>query len=213
MSFAYCMGKEALKKPCKSQKIMAKLEKEDTMKHALHMGLLSWSFAVILFPQAALTDSELTDAQKKEIVYQMYADYKKDFPGVKDISPLEAMKLMKEGRVVFVDTRSPAEMKVSMLPNAVTKDEFLKDPSKYKDQTVVGYCTISYRSGLFAEEMARKGIMIYNLSGGLLAWVLEGGKVYDANGETKRIHVYDEKWNYPPKGYESVMFGFWDKYF
>ena len=183
------------------------------MTHDLLRGLFFCILGAMLFPSNVLGDSELTDAQKKKIVYQMYADYKKDFPGVKDISPLEAMKLMKQGRLVFVDTRSPAEMKVSMLPNAVTKDEFLKDPSKYKDRTVVGYCTISYRSGLFAEKMSKKGIMIYNLSGGLLAWVLEGGKVYDANGETKRIHVYDEEWNYPPKGYESVMFGFWDKYF
>jgi sodium/bile acid cotransporter 7 len=143
----------------------------------------------------------------------MYADYKKEFPGVKDISPVEAMKLMRTGQAVFVDTRTAAEMKVSMLPNAISKEAFLKDLSKYKDRTVVGYCTISYRSGLFAKEMSEKGIMIYNLPGGLLAWVLEGGKVYDANGETKRIHVYGEKWNYPPQGYEAIMFGFWEWFF
>ena len=182
------------------------------MKHSLRAGLLFWILATILLPQPAQSDSELTDEQKKEIVYQLYADYKKEFPGVKDMTPLEAMKLMKTGQVVFVDTRRAAEMEVSKLPDAVTKDDFLKDHSRYKDRTVVGYCTISYRSGLFAEEMSEKGVMIYNLSGGLLAWVLEGGKVYDGNGETKRIHVYDQEWNYPPQGYESVMFGFWEKY-
>ena len=104
-------------------------------------------------------------------------------------------------------------MEVSMLPHAITQEEFLKDPGKYKDKTVVAYCTISYRSGKFAEEMAKKGIPILNLKGGLLAWVLEGGKVYDSHGETKRIHVYGKEWDYPPAGYESVKFGLFDRLF
>jgi sodium/bile acid cotransporter 7 len=43
-----------------------------------------------------------------------------------------------------------------------------------------------------------------NLRGGLLAWVHAGGKVYDANGETRRIHVYGRKWNLAPNGYDAV---------
>jgi sodium/bile acid cotransporter 7 len=91
-----------------------------------------------------------------------------------------------------------------MLPEAITEDAFLRNPRKYSDKTVVAYCTISYRSGKFAEAAAKKGIRIYNLEGGLLAWVLEGGKVYDSHGETRRIHVYGKRWNYPARGYESV---------
>lgn len=91
--------------------------------------------------------------------------------------------------------------------------DFVKNYSNYNNQIFIGYCTISYRSGVFAKKMAQKGIIVYNLFGGLLAWVLEGGKVYNSNGETKRIHVYGKKWNYPPQGYEVVMFGVLDKYF
>jgi len=43
-----------------------------------------------------------------------------------------------------------------------------------------------------------------NLRGGLLAWVHDGGKVYDRNGETRRIHVYGRKWDLGPKDYEAV---------
>ena len=145
-----------------------------------------------------------SNIEKRDIVHKMYAAYKKDFPGVRDISPKDAMALVKANKAVFVDVRKPAEMRVSMLPNAVTQDQFLRDPQKYSDKTVIGYCTISFRSGKFAEKMAKKGISIYNLEGGILAWVLEGGKVYDAKGETKRIHVYGKKWNYPAAGYEAV---------
>jgi len=174
-----------------------------------------WIFLTILIPQIVLgaTGPDLTDAQKKQIVYKMYEDYKKEFPTVKDISPHEAMKMMAEGKVIFVDTREQAEMQVSMLPGSVPKDEFLKEPSRYKDRTIIAYCTISYRSGKFAVEMAKRGIRIYNLKGGLLTWVLEGGKVYDRNGETKRVHVYGKKWNYLPGGYEPVFSNFIEKYF
>ena len=162
----------------------------------------------------AMGDNNLSDVQKKEIVYAMYADYKQDFPTVTDISPHQARKLLKKDAVVFVDTRKPAEMRVSMLPHAITQSEFLDHPEKYAGKTVVGYCTMSYRSGVFAREMAEKGISVSNLEGGILAWTLEGGKVYDQNGEeTNRIHVYGKKWNYAPAGYEAVMFSLWEQMF
>ncbi len=173
------------------------------------MAMVLW----IGFGTSALGGETLTDEQKKIIVYRMYDEYRREFPNVRDISPQEAMKEMARGKILFVDTRTPAEMAVSMLPGAITEEAFLKDPQKYKDKRIVAYCTISYRSGKFAREMAKKGTRIFNLRGGLLAWVLEGGKVYDANGETKRINVYGEKWDYPPKGYESVRLGFFERYF
>jgi sodium/bile acid cotransporter 7 len=150
---------------------------------------------------------ELSDEQKKDAVYGMYGEYKKDFPAVSDITPTAAMALLKQGGVIFVDTRKPEEMEVSMLPAAITGESYLKIPASYKNKTVVAYCTIGYRSGLFAKEMEAKGIMVRNLSGGIVAWALEGGLLYDKNGETKRIHVYGDKWNFAPMGYEAVVFG------
>jgi sodium/bile acid cotransporter 7 len=162
----------------------------------------------------AMGDYSLSDTQKKEFVYAIYADYKKDFPAVMDISPQQAMDLLKKDEVVFIDIRKPAEMKVSMLPHAITQNEFLSHPEKYAGKTVVGYCTVSYRSGVFAREMDEKGISVRNLEGGILAWTLEGGKVYDENGkETDRIHVYGKKWDYVPAGYKAVMFSLWEQMF
>ena len=153
------------------------------------------------------TDRKKSDTEKKEVVYRMYTGYKKDFPEVKDISPQRAMELLDQGKVVFVDTRMPSEMAVSMMPGAVTKQDLLIHTDRYKDKTIVGYCTISYRSGMFAREMAKEGLPVINLQGGILAWTLESGKVYDPSGkEVKRIHVYGEKWDYAPEGYESVKF-------
>jgi len=69
---------------------------------------------------------------------------------------------------------------------------------------VIGYCTISYRSGKLAESLAPRGITMLNLEGGLLAWVHAGGKLFDRAGETRRIHVYGRKWNLAPQDYEAI---------
>jgi sodium/bile acid cotransporter 7 len=169
--------------------------------------------AIFCIPQGGFAQQVLSDAQKKEAVYTLYREYKKEFPEVMDIMPQEAMGLFARDKIVFVDTRGEKEMRVSMLPRALSKEEFLQDPDKYKGKKIVGYCTISYRSGLLAKKLAEKDITLYNLVGGILAWTLEGGKVYDEKGETKRIHIYNEKWNYPPDGYEPVQFGFFERLF
>ena len=176
--------------------------------------LLSGLIVLLCAAEIVLGDREMSDADKKEVVYRMYAGYKKDFSAVKDISPQQAMDLLHQEKVVFVDTRKPAEMAVSMLPGAVPEQDFLSHPDQYKDKSIVAYCTISYRSGVFAREMARQGIPIINLQGGILAWTLEGGKVYDESGqEVRRIHVYGDKWDYAPAGYQSVKFSLWNKMF
>ena len=173
-----------------------------------------WEAAIwVLIGLASPAMAALSDAHKKAAVYQMYADYQKAFPAVADIDPQAAMALWDQGRVIFVDTRQAAEMAVSRLPGAVSAEQFLQDPSRYADRTVVVYCTISYRSGVFAQKMARRGIRVVNLAGGILAWALEGGKVYDDQGESRRLHVYGKKWAYAPQGYESIRFGWLDQLF
>lgn len=160
----------------------------------------------------AWAGSAATDDEKRDAVYRMYAGYKKDFPAVMDIPPGRAMELQTQGKVVFVDTRKPAEMTVSTLPGAVSRQDYLRHPDRYKGKTAVAYCTISYRSGVFAREMAGRGIHVVNLQGGILAWLLEGGTVVDGQGRpTRRVHVYGSKWDLAPAGYESIRFSLWEQ--
>jgi sodium/bile acid cotransporter 7 len=152
----------------------------------------------------SLSHDESSDSQKLREVYRMYDGYRKSFPDVKEVSPQEAMHLVKENRVLFVDVRTPEEQEISMLPSAITEEDYLSNSDKYRDKTIIGYCTISYRSGKLAEKLGEEGLEMLNLKGGMLAWVLEGGKVYDESGETMKIHVYGRKWDYAPQGYKSV---------
>jgi sodium/bile acid cotransporter 7 len=169
----------------------------------LFTAVLAFAF-VTLMGQLSLSSAESSDGVKRQKVEDMYNGYKKQFPEVRDLSPQKAMILTAEGKAVFIDIREPREQQVSMLPGAVTEKEFMNDFAKYKDAVKIAYCTISYRSGKFAQRLQKKGIPVFNLSGGMLAWVHDGGKVYDPNGETHRIHVYGRKWNLAPKRYQAV---------
>ena len=146
----------------------------------------------------------MSDEARRLKVEAMYENYKRAFPGVRDISAQEALRLQEESKVVFVDERDPEEQAVSMLPGALTARQFLENPERYRDHLVVGYCTISYRSGKLALKLGKKGITMVNLRGGILAWLHAGGKVCKDGRPVKRVHVYGRKWDLPPAEYETV---------
>ncbi|MFO7684779.1 MAG: rhodanese-like domain-containing protein [Desulfobacterales bacterium] len=164
---------------------------------------LAWALSMGHAPPGRAADG-MSDAEKRAKIEVMYRAYKNNFAEVEDIETAAAMRLLEEGKALFIDVREEREQNVSMLPSAVTEKEFLKDPAKYEGRTLIGYCTISYRSGKLAARLKKEGIPILNLRGGLLAWVHDGGKVYDRGSETRRINVYGRKWNLGPKDYEAV---------
>ena len=164
-----------------------------------------FSILVLLAALAAGCSRPDTDAGKLAAVYELYAGYTKDFPGVKSIEVAEARALWDRGEAVFVDARPGNEREVSTLPGAVPQEEFLADPGRFAGKTAVGYCTISYRSGKLAESLAARGVPMLNLRGGILAWALEGNPVFGPDGkQVKALHVYGARWDYPPDGYISV---------
>jgi len=185
---------------------------------------IKWFIVVFLFlstlvPERSLrcaevsSGTDISDGKKRIRVEQLYIAYQKDFPHVKDIQPAEVAYLLTRQKVVVIDVRTQAEMRVSMLPGAIAMDEYLEKIDGYKGFIAVAYCTIGYRSGMFAEKMRVKGVEVKNLAGGILGWVFEGGRVYKDTREVKRIHVYGPKWDYPPTGYESIVFSIFERLF
>ncbi len=169
----------------------------------------AWALALILLVSVNYHHpghaAPLPDPQKKARVSQMYANYKKEFPEVVDITPEEVMGLLAAGKkVVLVDVRSPKEQRVSMLPGAISREVFLRDIDNYRDHYIIGYCTISYRSGKLAQELRQRGINMLNLEGGLLAWLHAGGKVWAKGDETRQVHVFGKKWDLAPARYQTV---------
>ena len=148
-------------------------------------------------------EQQLTEQEKRDRIEKMYEEYTRSFAEVSDLSPHQAMDLMETQKVILVDVRRTEEQEISMLPGAVTTEDFLENLNEYEDKMVIGYCTISYRSGKLAKKLLKRGITMHNLRGGILAWTHDGGKVYDGQGETKRVHVYGRKWNLAPQDYEA----------
>ena len=73
------------------------------------------------------------------------------------------------------------------------------------DATIVAHCTIGYRSGKYVAKLQRQGLDALNLKGSILSWVHAGQPVVTFEGEeTKRVHVYGQKWDLLPQGYKAV---------
>ncbi len=143
--------------------------------------------------------------EKREKIDEMYSDYRKDFREVQDISAEELAQRLKAQEVVIVDVRDAEERAVSMIPGAITKEEFEAHRPDFAAKPIVAHCTIGYRSGIYAEELADEGIDALNLAGSILSWVHAGQPVVDADGnETRRVHVYGAQWNLLPEGYQAV---------
>ena len=115
-------------------------------------------------------------------------------------------------QVVLVDVRTPVEQDVSIIPTAIRKEVFEKTKDQYKNHTVVAYCTIGYRSGLYVKKLRDDGCCeevggakALNLRGSILDWSLEGYPLVDekTGRETKRVHVYGETWNLVGDGYQA----------
>lgn len=148
----------------------------------------------------------MTTAEKRARVEAMYAEYKAEFPEVADVTPAELEALRTMDDAVVVDVRTPKERAVSMIPGAISEEEFAAQKEEFRDRPVIAHCTIGYRSGIFAEGLAADGFTTYNLAGSILAWVHAGYPVVDpVTGEAiKRVHTYGPEWNLLPEDYEAV---------
>ncbi|MBD3420415.1 MAG: rhodanese-like domain-containing protein [Chitinivibrionales bacterium] len=147
-----------------------------------------------------------SDSGKAQKMLDMYAEYKKDaYPDAPDITVDSLLTLKERADVVIVDAREKKEMKVSMIPGAISQKQFEKDRDRYANCAVIAYCTIGYRSGEYVGKLRERGIEAYNLIGSALAWAHKGKQFVDSKGDTtKSLHVYGKKWDLAPYGYETV---------
>ena len=107
---------------------------------------------------------------------------------------------------LLFDTRAPEEYSTSHIRSAIqvepelSAEEFMKTHgAALKDKHAVFYCSVGYRSSIFARrvqaEVLRAGARsVANLRGGIFRWYNEAHPVVDANGETDNIHPYDSFW-------------------
>lgn len=110
------------------------------------------------------------------------------------------MFLVENSEFIILDTRPEREYEVAHLPNAKRvgyKDFDLKKVSHLdKDQKILVYCSVGYRSERVGEQLQEEGFtQVYNLYGGIFDWKNKGYIVHNANQlPTDTVHAYSQKW-------------------
>lgn len=146
------------------------------------------------------------DRQKRKQIDDLYLRACSEFPEVPEITAKETLDRLEAGeRLVLVDVRTPNEQKVSMIPSAITVEQYESDPSHAeRNVPVVCYCTIGGRSGRYTRELCSRGVNALNMPGAILAWSHAGGEFEGPDGRTRRVHVYNRRFNLLADGYEAV---------
>lgn len=116
-----------------------------------------------------------------------------------------------KSNVIVVDVREEREQAVSMLPGAIPAARLVEEGGDVPippGATVVAYCTIGTRSGIFCCKLqdSRPDLTVLNMRGSILAWAHEGGPLVRADGTpTNEMHVYASMFDYSPTTHTAIV--------
>ncbi len=115
---------------------------------------------------------------------------------VKEVTVSDVTK----SKALFIDAREQNEYGVSHIKDAlfVGYENFNFDSlaAIKKDQQIIVYCSVGYRSEKVSEKLMTAGFTdVSNLVGGIFEWVNQGNEVVNSNGDkTENIHAYNKTW-------------------
>jgi len=113
------------------------------------------------------------------IVLLIATEVSKKMRKFKDISPVEAARIVGDDDKLVLDVREPDEFKSGHLRGAKliplgSLAGKLSEIEKFKDKTVLVYCRSGNRSATAANILCRAGFSdVSNLAGGIIAWQSE----------------------------------------
>ncbi len=111
--------------------------------------------------------------------------------------------------VMLLDAREIEEFNVSHLSDAKFvgyKDfDITSLKSTKKEEPIVVYCSVGYRSEKVAEKLINAGFTnVQNLYGGIFEWTNKRQDVFDKNGTTNNVHPYSKTWGVWLKNADKV---------
>jgi len=105
------------------------------------------------------------------------------FAGVKPLFPWQLEKLRNGDKktVSLIDVRTPGEFNWFHIDGAANMPDLLSNVEGFKgkrvDEPVIVICMTGHRSPMVAYQLKKRGYkQVYNLTWGMLAWKLFGGK-------------------------------------
>lgn len=113
---------------------------------------------------------------------------------------VQELRAIQEEVLIF-DAREREEFEISHIEGArylgykQFEESALMDLPK--DQKIVLYCSIGYRSEKVAEKLKALGFeQVYNLYGSIFEWVNAGFPIVGPDGQqSKQLHTYNAKWS------------------
>ena len=124
------------------------------------------------------------------------------FPDVSRIRTRElAAWLNESGRPPprLLDVREPAEYQVSHLANA-QQVEPGSDPATLalpRDQPIVTYCSVGYRSAAYAQKLRQAGFTnVRNLEGSIFEWANEDRPLVADGHPAEQVHPFNKTWGF-----------------
>ncbi|NNE29355.1 MAG: rhodanese-like domain-containing protein [Saprospiraceae bacterium] len=107
----------------------------------------------------------------------------------------------KPGEYLILDTREQEEYDVSHIPNAVflgyKKPDWNKLQHVSKEQPIITYCSVGYRSEKLGEDLRKRGFtQVFNLYGSIFEWANQGHVLEGTGGQpTQEVHTYNKRWS------------------
>lgn len=123
-----------------------------------------------------------------------------DFPDIRRIQPQQVADWLNDktrSQPVLLDVRTKAEYDVSHIHGAqrVQPDSGSDAVKLNKDQPIVTYCSVGYRSGAFAKKLQDAGYKkVENMAGSIFQWANEGRPVERDGHRVDKVHPYNRTW-------------------
>lgn len=194
---SFLMVKAKQEPVCEKKEAVIVPEKQESSEPQKHEEIPEPEPEKIEEEKVLVTENELR-YQKMEEFYDRIKQ--NSFPDTPDVT-YEDIQNMGEN-CILIDCRNSKERSYSMLPNAITKEEFQQ--RKYeilaKDIPIIPYCAIGGRSGKYAKEMKEiyEECDIFNYKGSFIDWCHNGGSVVNKLGEpTKEVWIGNLEDYYP----------------
>ena len=127
----------------------------------------------------------------------------KEFPNVPQLATQDLAAWLadeKRAKPVLLDVRAPEEFSVSHLAGAHRIDPDATasqlDPEIAKDQPIVTYCSVGYRSSALAERLRAAGYTrVQNLAGSIFQWANEDRPLVSDGKPATVVHPYSAIWS------------------
>lgn len=166
-------------------------------------------------------DNEDTEDTRFGKLKQMMKDCTSHFPDIEVISTTDLQRMIKQhDKVWVVDVRDVDERAVSVIPGSISTTELdvaVDAGDVSQSDLIIPYCTVGYRSGMYAQGLKDRGFFNVRNSEGILLWTYSElplvVKEHSGERKVREVHTFGQQWDLASPQYKSIYHSSWQMYF